>query len=147
MSWLRRLRNKDKWVAPLGAVLAQETEAFLSGSYVNQRLHRKGAVPGWAWLNTLAHGELDDIKPLKGSSFVDYDDVESMMNAPWRSAQRILANELLSFVDDDVESLSHVQQRVLVPLELRLIDTEANRGLSEFELVRSFRAALRSSHS
>lgn len=147
MSWLRRLRNKDKWLAPLGAVLAQETEAFLSGGYVNQRLHRKGAVPGWAWLNTLAHGELDDIKPLKGSTFVDYDDVESMMNAPWRSAQRILANELLSFVDDDVKSLSHVQQRVLVPLELRLIDTEANRGLSEFELVQSFRAALRSSHS
>lgn len=147
MSWLRRLMNREQWLAPLEAVLAQETEAFLSGAYVDQRLHRKDAVPGWAWLNTLAHGQLDDIKPLHSSSLTGGEVDESWMNTTWRSAQRVLAHELLLVVDDDDETLTHLQQRVLVPLELRLIDAEEHRGLNEFELVQSFRAALRSSLS
>lgn len=145
MSWLGRLINRDQWLVPLGAALAEETEAFLSGHYVSERLQRKGAVPGWAWLNTLAHGQFNEICPINDLTVGPSDEDENWTNMQWKSAQRIIACELLELVDGDSEVLLKLQQRVLVPLELRLIDAEKVKGLSEFELVQSFRAALRSS--
>jgi hypothetical protein len=62
----------------------------------------------------------------------------------WKTAQGVLAKELLDLVDNNSGTLSRVQHSALVPLELQLMRTEADSGLTALELVQSTRAALRS---
>ena len=45
-----------------GAQLIADTEAFLSGDYVDYLWRRGMTAPGWAWLNRLAHGDVQGIE-------------------------------------------------------------------------------------
>jgi hypothetical protein len=95
-----------------------------------------------------AHGDLRSVRLLgrpgaatRSARFADWSE------ETWKTAQRLLANELLDIVSNDSAMLSLVQQTVLVPLELELMRTEATSGLTAYELLQSTRAALRSSIS
>ena len=94
----------------------------------------------------MAHGELGDVQSLQTAAVAE-NDRQDGGEVSWESAQRVLASELLDLTDNDPVLLSRLQRRVLVPLELQMMRTEADRGLGAFELVQSFRAALRSSLS
>jgi hypothetical protein len=147
MTWIGRHNSERKLrLSPLGAELAAETEAFFSGGYIKKLQSVGDPLPGWAWLNCLAHGELVDVQSLQTVAVAENDGQDGG-EVSWESAQRVLASELLDLTDNDPVLLSRLQRRVLVPLELQMMRTEADRGLGAFELVQSSRAALRSSLS
>ena len=146
------------------AELVSETEAFLSGDALSL-FQRSGRVaPAWAWLNALAHGDLDCIRrvrkvctkesaalsDLQEEAWTVSDPLEdswrevAMRQEDWRSAERVLTDELLELVEDDSEMLRRIQESALLPLELQMLDPEGRDALSPFELVQSTRAALRS---
>jgi hypothetical protein len=102
------------------AALSGETEAFLEGRIVEQLTAAARMVPTWAVLNKLAHGspiEIADLTQTDGQP----DDAPDAGEPVWRAAQRSLAARVLArgTAPDDI---THVQQTLLVPLELRLIE-------------------------
>lgn len=95
--------------------VVSESEALLSGSYVEYLKRRGQQVPSWAWINLLAHGSEDALRTatrLRRAPIVD-------MNVWWR-ARRYLAGEVLAAADR-AGSLESLQSTVLVPLELALM--------------------------
>ena len=146
MRWFGSGGGDERPLTASSARLVADTEAFLAGRYASHLRHHHDAVPAWARLNRLAHGDLASLhqcrRPFaatKSAAFADWTE-ES-----WRRAQQRLATELLELVDNDPDKLSHVQRSVLVPLELRLIQIERERNVTALELVQSTRSALRSS--
>jgi hypothetical protein len=101
--------------APGARELVAECEAFLAGRYVEHLLERGERVPAWAWTNQLAHGTLAQLRC--PSMNVGAGEAESM--GAWLPARSYLAGEVLD-VAQQVGSLSWVQRRALVPLELEL---------------------------
>jgi hypothetical protein len=101
------------------AALMGETEAFLEGRIVEHLAAAGRTVPAWAVLNKLAHAspeQLADLAERNGRPG----------NAPqpgepaWRAAQRSLASRLLAS-GTPPDQITRIQQTVLVPLELWLI--------------------------
>jgi hypothetical protein len=145
MTWFGRREGKERPLKAAGSRLVADTEAFLSGDYANHLRRQSDGVPGWAQLNNFAHGDIEALRRArrpfaarKQASFAERSE------EAWRSAQRVLAGELIDLVDGDPGKLSHVQRCVLVPLELQLV----HKGdLTAFELVQFTWAALRSSIS
>ena len=121
------------------------TEAFLSGDYANHLHRHSDRIPGWARLNTLAHGDIDSLRRAEQTrSAGKPTSLTDLADDSWRSALRILARELNQLVGEDSDLLTHLQQYALVPLEFRLM---REGGLTAFELVQLTRAAVRSSIS
>lgn len=130
-----------------GSRLIVDAEAFLAGDFAGHLRSQDEIVPAWARLNNLAHGDLQSLRQARRAFVPTSSAALDWTETTWRNAERVLANELLEFVENDPEVLSRVQRTVLVPLELELMRTEAERGLTAFELVQSTRTALRSSIS
>lgn len=76
------------------------------------------AVPPWAALNRLAHASCDELADLIESGEVS---AAGGWVRPWSSSERILAFRVLSCAADR-ERVRDLQQSVLVPLELFLIE-------------------------
>lgn len=112
-------------VDPDGRELVRECEAFLTGRYVEHVLDRGDHVPTWAWTNLLAHAEADQLRCPAKSFSVNW--VELL--EPWLQARAYLAGEILDAANRE-GSLSRVQRRMLVPLELRLAADPATRMLT-----------------
>jgi hypothetical protein len=130
-----------------GSRLIVDAEAFLAGDFVDHLRSQDEIVPGWARLNNLAHGDLQSLRQARRSFIATSSAALDWTETTWRNAERVLANELLEFVENDPDVLTRVQRTVLVPLEFELMRAEAERGLTAFELVQSTRTALRSSIS
>jgi hypothetical protein len=102
------------------AALTGETEAFLEGRIVEHLLAAGRVVPTWAVLNKLAHASPPELVDL-----AEMGDTAGNTRLPrepaYREAQRFLACRLLarSAVPDEI---TRIQQAVLVPLELWLIE-------------------------
>jgi hypothetical protein len=158
--WRRRGRREAQTPDEVERLLA-ETAAFLSGDLLRHRARRACAIPGWAWANVLAHGDLRRIRracveqsvALPNWSIEPWcvpDPIEDSWRAlrkqeePWRSAQRVLADEVVELVGNDREALGYLQKHALVPLELQLMERESRSGLAAFEFVVATRSALRS---
>ena len=132
---------------PLAAAsfrLIADAEAFLSGDYANHLCRQRDIVPGWAWLNTFAHGDLRSLRRARRPQVIGPSAAVSPPAEEWGIARQVLADELLELVAGDSEMLAHLQEIVLVPLEFLLMHEE---DLTAFELVQFTRAALRSSIS
>jgi len=127
-----------------GSGLAEEAEAFLCGTYANYCRSRGINVPRWAWLNRFAHGDLKSVREshrlLTHRAWIS--DVE-WHEEPWVHAQRIIGKDILAFVGDDAVLLRLLQRAVLVPLELKLMRSQLDSGLTNYELVDFVRTALR----
>jgi hypothetical protein len=93
--------------------LVAESEAYLTGRYAHWRLARREAVPGWAWLNTLAHGSIDDLVAMTAADSNNADLEELVADT---------ARELLSLMKRTGVSLVVLQRSMLLPLETRLRD-------------------------
>jgi hypothetical protein len=143
VAYFRRRRNKTKASRSDGSVLIADTEAFLLGKYATYLRSRRRDVPGWAWLNSFAHGELAALRDTQRSRQLTSASRIAGTEKPWFQAQSIVGRDLLKIVQDDPQRLMLVQQLILVPLELRLMELETNAGLTAYDLVQATRAALR----
>ena len=92
--------------------LIDESAAFLSGRYADYLMTHKFPIPAWAWLNGLSHGNGDEIRAL------------AMNDCTGPSAVIAeLAAQMVTLMDTERLSLSFIQNRILIPLELRLAAT------------------------
>ncbi|MGH9258762.1 MAG: hypothetical protein ACRD08_02520 [Acidimicrobiales bacterium] len=102
------------------AALTGETEAFLEGRIVEHLVAAGRVVPTWAVLNKLAHAS-----PTELADLAETDGIPGTTTLPrepaYRAAQRSLACRLLA-CGAVPEEITRIQQTVLVPLELRLIE-------------------------
>lgn len=92
-----------------------EFDAFLSGRYVDWLLASGNWVPGWAWVNSLAHGTVEELLRLTAPNALH----PSRDFSEWRRLIGGLADDLLALAPDDA-TLTSLQTRALVPLELHL---------------------------
>jgi hypothetical protein len=141
MAWFGH-NDPERPLTAASSRLIADAEAFLSGNYADHLGRQRDMIPGWARLNTFAHGDLASVrrarwprvvKPAAGRADPDFEE--------WDIAQQVLADELLELVDRDAELLAHVQESVLVPLEFLLMK---EKDLTALDLVQFTRAALRS---
>jgi hypothetical protein len=112
-SWRSRFRRAFS----TGSELADETEAYLAGRYLEQTRAGGGEcrIQPWMWLNALAHGSYQRVQELS----VGVRDVGP--TGDWRDMRIRVAQELEQCCRGDRRELDHLQQAVLVPLELRLL--------------------------
>ena len=141
MHWPRGLRKQSSKRASPDTELgvADECEAFISGSYAEFLAERGGDVPTWAVLNVLAHTDLDRLRTRAESGLV----AELDQRQGWVTASRLLRRELVELVGEDEGLLANLQRTVLIPLELQLA-RESDTELEPRAVVVSTRAALRS---
>lgn len=113
--------------------LIRECEAFLTGRYLSIRTKSRKAPRGWAYLNTLAHGTMDDVMQVASV------DAGSAAQWGWVECRAVIGSALLALCRDDVAVLRELQLNALVPLEIRLSRV---RDLSPLALVELAIAAL-----
>jgi hypothetical protein len=147
MTWSKSGKDQEWFLAAGGADLVADVESFLSGGYANRLRQCGEAVPGWARLNAFAHGDVKDLVQMcrqrSRPRFVGY---SNWPEEAWRVTQQVLATEILNLVDGAVETLRRLQRTILVPLELELLNLEAQAAsMTALELLQLTRAALRSS--
>lgn len=113
MRWFRRQQREDatspRAIPPMDVAL--ECEAYLAGSYKDLLERRHAAVPAWAWINQLAHCELDELQ--KFALTWDGDD------GPQAYVARLARRTLVTITRGDT-TLRQVQRDFLIPLELAL---------------------------
>jgi hypothetical protein len=92
------------------AAIVVESEAFLAGRYYEFEPKKEcQRVPGWLWINPLAHAERSELERLAHTS----------SGRPHSLALlSYLADEVLLCVGDDDNALKKLQRDTLVPLEL-----------------------------
>jgi hypothetical protein len=134
--------DEERPLVAATARLIADTEAFVLGDYADHLRRHGDMVPGWARMNVLAHGDLERLRRAR----LPFASRKSALFAKrtgdgWRSAIRVLSDELIDLVESDSEMLSYVQHCALVPLELELMH---EGDLTAVELVQFTRAALRS---
>ena len=103
--------------APGEHPIVRECRSFLDGDYAEHLVGAGRAVPAWAWLNSLAHGSLEDLRSLASGGPVRAPGFDA--TAVWRQALAYLAQEVLFLVDGG-QDLAGLQRTTLVPLELAL---------------------------
>jgi hypothetical protein len=129
----RRARERGARVRGTAAEseLIEECEAFLSGRFREHLVHQNRAVPNWAWLNVLAHGDSDQIL-----SPTDNDHGRSPWEQAWCQALAYLAAEMRTSVEAMGCSLGELQRSALVPLELEVLAKDAQEPLDPGQLAR-----------
>ena len=98
-------------------VLADETEAFLSGRLVELYLERGIAVPAWAWLNAVAHRS--DAQ-LAAMVLAGRPERVALDLGRWYDARLTLAVVVLDIARYSHEEITELQHEALIPLEIRL---------------------------
>ena len=96
-----------------------EFEAYLEGSYVTWLVSNGHSVPGWAWLNRVAHGQLEELRTM-ATHLRRLPAAREEVGA-WQQVAAFLAKEVVAAAGDD-EQLLDLQRRVLVPIELHLAE-------------------------
>jgi len=113
--WSDRLPRRPD---PGAARVVEACEWLLAGRYV-ELCEREGvAVPGWAWVNLLAHGGPRDLVAARHPSATGAVDAPS---GAWRQARAFLCSEVLGRTGPDAARLVQLQSQALVPLELQLM--------------------------
>ena len=131
MLWSRRRASEEDAVGtsskPRSARvhIADECQAFLDGTYARYLVERGKAVPVWAWLNLVAHGDEVQLGPLALGE-------DDWVPAVWRPALSRLARL----------ATPSVQHDVLVPLELELLATRLVPELTPGQLTSLVEAVL-----
>ena len=122
------------------AALSGETEAYLEGRIVEHLTAAGRLVPTWAVLNKLAHGSPGEILDLTQTD--NHPDNAPDAGEPvWRNAQRSLAAGLLTR-GTTPDEITQIQQTVLVPLELRLIERSEVETVTLRQAIRAASEAL-----
>jgi hypothetical protein len=118
--------------------LVAECEEFLFGRYAQYLRGQNRAVPTWAWLNLLAHGNEQDITTLAVSGSPR----PSSSDIVWQEALAFLAQELMSEATRRGLPLVSLQRSTLVPLELEFAGRRGPVDAQPVEFVSSVLRAL-----
>lgn len=100
--------------------LGDEVEAVVAGRLVEHLVAERRAVPPWAALNRMAHGDLEQLRAV----LTEPDDAGAPSGdwvRPWVVSERVLTFRLLCAAHD-ADELRVLQQMVLVPFEWSLIE-------------------------
>lgn len=108
----RRGRGGHGVVGPTG--LVDECEAYVAGRFQGYLEQNGQPVPGWAWINSIAHGDLKAVREIAQAT--------DRSGGP-QEAVTDLAKQVLRIIDHGHETLPDLQLRVLIPLESALIET------------------------
>lgn len=114
MWWKKANRNVTEAEVDFAASqvdLGLECAMFLAGEYCSYLESEGRPVPAWAWVNTLAHGSETDLHQLVTGPRRD--------GSPSGMVSRI-ATHVLGLLEDEDVSLSDLQRRTLIPLEMAL---------------------------
>lgn len=111
--WPGRRKKRATDDATTAAVLVDECSAYVTGRFQNYLEWNRQPVPGWAWVNSLAHGDLLMVRRLAEAT--------DRSGGP-QAAVREIARQVLRIVDEGHETLEDLQHRVLVRLESALAE-------------------------
>ena len=126
---------------PAGVILAMECEAFLTGTLAEYWEQRGVLVPVWAWTNLLAHGSETLIGEVVSRPYRPRRAARS-----WRIARSYLAYQVMDLTDDR-HPLSHLQDDVLIPLELEMAAIPEVSHWTPRQWVETVDRAIRNQHS
>lgn len=104
--------------SPQAVLLVRECEEFLGGRFALRLADAEMPVPGWAWVNLLAHGDsrlLHSLAALARAPWAQ-DGTED-----WGHVTVVLAQRLCKVAGDVDAELGAVQRGALVPLELEML--------------------------
>ena len=133
-----------------GEVLADECEAFLSGSFADLQGSRRRPVEAWAWVNRVAHAEPEEVKALAARSAVWRGRGfwrGGLRTRRWKRAVSDIARDLVSLSEGKPRVIRRLQARALVPLELELAAMGRRYRVTPEVLVVRARGALYRSRS
>lgn len=104
--------------------LIEESEAYLAGCFAERAARLRGGVPAWTLLNTVAHGDLAQIRAAASGA------APASVAYPfgWSRAARQLAVEVATVVGDDETRLAALQMAVLIPFELEFLNEHGSGG-------------------
>jgi hypothetical protein len=112
--WPRNGHRSDEWIEPYNAV-ARAAERMLSGEAPVLFLQRgRVAPPAWAYLNSLAHAGVEDLRVLAGAQ-------GGRDPSGWAATVSYLAADMLAY-ERDADHIYQTQRDVLIPLELEYLD-------------------------
>lgn len=120
-------RRRDSADVQVGPSVGEECEEFLAGHLTEYLTVVGRPIPGWAWLNRVAHVRRDELILLASGGFPT--------DPPaWRRALACLARAVLDQGEVD-GGLDEIQRRLLIPLELQLIGEPGGNTLSPSQLI------------
>lgn len=97
--------------------LVEECEAYVQGHFLDLLKSGGQPLPGWVWINPLAHGTIADIRTL----------ADHHEPGPSRLVARV-ANEMLRRIESGEATLPNLQWRTLIPLEIQLARQSTRDG-------------------
>lgn len=97
-------------------------EAYRAGRYAEHLLDTGAEVPGWVWVNTLAHGDVIDVAAVALASPNPASVPEQY--CPWFRARSAMAQAVIRITVRRGCKLRDLQDAVLVGLELELAATD-----------------------
>ncbi len=121
--------------------LSDEVEAFLTGRFVDHLAARHEPVPVWAVLNRLAHADSRELRSLVEGFASDWVIHPSLAPPRWLASERFIAGQLLAQAATP-EELVRIQRRVLIPLELQLIERAKQGNLTPEQVLEAGAEAL-----
>jgi hypothetical protein len=102
--------------------IAQEYEAFVTGRYHELLLRNHRPLPGWAWVNPLAHADRSELERLANLSPSCHDPMTFLS---------YLASEVLLRAGGDDVLLRRIQRETLAPLEISLLHEPGSSDLAQ----------------
>lgn len=143
--WLASPREGEVAPSASGNEIAEECEAFLSGSFADLQGSRHQPVEAWAWVNRVAHAEPEELRVLasrpamwRGGALRK----GGFRTRRWRRAVSDMASDLLSIAEGKPRMIKRLQGRALVPLELELAARGKRYPVTPELLVAKARGAL-----
>jgi hypothetical protein len=118
------------------ALLVEDCESVLAGTYVERLVDAGAPVPPWAWVSLLAHGTAQDLYRARHPSSARAGGEAAL----WWQARAHLATVVLDAARRT--PLATLQAAVLVPLELQLMAEGLEGPSTPGELVDVVLAAL-----
>jgi hypothetical protein len=118
--------------------LVDECSLFLNGTYALAMDSDGLPVPGWAWLNLLAHGSPAIVRGLADEEPTSVDRGDTR----WRSATSLLAVELLAASERTGRSLGELQRILVFRLEVEPTEPAIANPAAPAELVQTVRGLL-----
>jgi hypothetical protein len=111
-----------------------EVEAFVQGRLVDYLLAADRPVPAWTVLNKLAHTTVDELTELAAANNAEATGAAEPGEPAWLRAQRSLAAALTTGArrPEDIVSL---QRKVLVPLELWLVQRSRSEAITSRHVI------------
>jgi hypothetical protein len=140
-SWSWGRRRKEPHTEPKEVPCPRsDYECFLAGDYVRFLEQHDRPVPGWAWLNVLAHGTDEQITELASRPLKPQPGVEPPGSLG--DAVAYLAGVILAAARTRAHTLAYLQRSALIPLELTLASDPERQSLTPADLVAAVTQAL-----